>query len=100
MLALANSYWPTTWPLDNYDSPIWPGWNDVDEEIYDQNIYLELDDRLSDRDVDDTQGYPTGITAEIIVSANNSEYFNDAIIYQLKLINQSELGSIGIRGFR
>ena len=84
MHALANSDYPATWPLYN-NIPTWPDWSDAYDEVNKQSIYLELDDRFSDRDIDHTQGYPIGIKTQIVVSASNSEVLEDAIVYQLKL---------------
>ncbi len=89
VLALANSDFPSTWPLNNNMEPFWPGWDDENGDINSQFVYLELDDRLATRDVDTTQGYPTEIIIKMMASASNSSYFDDAIVYQLKLINQS-----------
>ena len=92
--VLAHSNYPITWP--GGAAGTWPGFWGWDENgqlipgqfFSNQDIYWEMDDRTANRDVDPTQGYPTGIKVKTMASAF-SEIPGGFIILRFRLINQS-----------
>ncbi len=92
--VLAHSNYPVTWP--GGAAVTWPGfwgWDENGQPIpgqffSDQDIYWEMDDRTATRDVDPTQGYPTGIRVKAMTSVF-SEIPGGFIILRFRLINQS-----------
>ncbi|NIR65504.1 MAG: hypothetical protein GWN00_37685, partial [Aliifodinibius sp.] len=90
--VLAHSNYPFTWPGGG-----WPGFWGWDENgvpipgqfFSDEDIYWEMDDRTADRDVDPTQGYPTGIKVKAMASGFE-EIPGGFIILRYRLINQSQ----------
>ena len=89
---LAHSDYPSSWPTLG-SNPIWPGFTNpgsISPRAFfsDQDVYWEMDDRFADRDVDPTQGYPTGIRVKAMAS-NFSNIPGGMIFLHYRLINES-----------
>lgn len=92
--VLAHSRYPFTWP--GGANRFWPGFWGWDENgqvtpglfFSDEDIYWEMDDRWAIRDVDPTQGYPSGIKVKAMTSGFKN-IPGGFVLYRLRLINQS-----------
>jgi len=108
---LATSDIPDTWPMlvnteTGQDERTWVGdWAVITDpsspaygqEIYgrhigDQDIYMEFDDRLADRDEDRTQGYPLGIRVKVNAHSYGRSYAEDIAFFTVEIINESYKG--------
>lgn len=107
---LATSTLPGTWPITGYDEDTgeaihkWPGWWAVETNpaspdylkqipgrfVSDTDIYMEFDDRYSNRDYDPTQGYPLGIKVLATAHSYGRAYAEDIAFFTMKLVNESD----------
>ena len=90
--VLAHSNYPFTWPSNGWLG-FW-GWDEngqitPGQFFSDEDIYWEMDDRTADRDVDPTQGYPTGIKVKAMASSFE-EIPGGIVIIRYQLINQTQ----------
>jgi len=108
---LATSDIPDTWPMrvnpeTGKEERTWPGaWAVVTDtaapnygeeipgrHIGDQDIYMEFDDRLADRDEDHTQGYPLGIRVMVNGHSYGRSYAEDIAFFTVQIVNESWKG--------
>ncbi len=108
---LATSDIPTTWPMlidpeSGKEQRTWPGdWaviTDLNSPAYgqpivgrhvgDQDIYMEFDDRLVDRDEDRTQGYSMGMRVRVNAHSYGRSYAEDIAFFTVEIINESYKG--------
>ena len=102
---LASSDIPDSWPLkldDNGDEVrTWPGdwaWDPITQSevfgrhIGDQDIYMEFNDRLANRDEDPTQGYPMGVHIKVNAHSYGRSYAEDIAFFTVEVTNESWKG--------
>ncbi len=107
---LASSDIPDTWPMtindDGFEERTWPGdWAVVTDpssaqfgqevfgrHIGDQDIYMEFDDRLAQRDEDRTQGYPLGMHVTVNAHSYGRSYAEDIAFFTVEVVNESFKG--------
>ena len=108
---LASSDIPLTWPIllndeTGQEERTWPGdWAVVTDQnspeygkpipgrhIGDQDIYMEFDDRLANRDEDKTQGYPLGLRVRVNAHSYGRSYAEDIAFFTVEVINESWRG--------
>ena len=107
---LATSTLKETWPITGYDEDTgdaihkWPGWWAVETDpsspdylkeipgrfVSDTDVYMEFDDRYSNRDIDPNQGYPLGVKVLATAHSYGRNYAEDIAFFTMKLVNVSD----------